>query len=547
MPATPAGRGQNWWVVLAVAAIAYVVLDHLDGAIALPLRELSTVFAAVMLDLVGYPITRAGTILSTDRFTFDVVPACSGSTTLRVLLVLAVIWCGSHPRLHGWRRLAAFAAAAPLALLANAARVAALVALGDLQMRPVEGVPHVLVGLCTFVLALSCLFLLCEALAGGQASQRRPLWRGLLLGVIGAVLMAPTIVWCVNGWITSPLDHFGWALWIVAGGAIAWSWRRLPRDDRGQGWGVAATAAAASLVVAGTLFEINSLQALGLCAGLFAGIAFARGRSAALRCLPAAAILVLGMPVAGFLLTRMSGFHGPAASLTLRCALTVVGLLAYWWLLRRERGIDATPSPVPVAAVALLALGLAMQTALVMRGGGSVERLDLDISYIQGAWVGSDLPISTSTAALLGRDHRCSRAYRADDRIVELVVTSTGGDRHRMHPPEYCLTGAGWSVVAERTDSATLSDGTIVTISGRSLTRADLGLELAYWFSDGRMVLHSYQAMLAEDSMRRVRGVRTDWILFRVLARDRAAIDGFLAGLAYRTTPAAVAPQAVRE
>src|SRR5262245_47205097 len=113
----------RWIWPLAVASAVFLLLESVDAFIAVPLRELSSVLVQLFLGTFGFPITRAGTILSTPRMTFEVVPACSGSTTLRVLLFICIVWAGSHPGLTPARRLAAAALAVPLALLANVFRV----------------------------------------------------------------------------------------------------------------------------------------------------------------------------------------------------------------------------------------------------------------------------------------------------------------------------------------------------------------------------------------------------------------------------------------
>ena len=83
---------RRWIWALTVAAAVFLLLESIDGFIAVPLRELSSILVQLFLGAFGFPITRAGTILSTPRMTFEVVPACSGSTTLRVLLFVCIVW-----------------------------------------------------------------------------------------------------------------------------------------------------------------------------------------------------------------------------------------------------------------------------------------------------------------------------------------------------------------------------------------------------------------------------------------------------------------------
>ena len=81
--------------------------------------------ASFLLNSVSFPVQRQGTVLVAENFQWDVVPACSGSTSLRVLLTAAVVWCGIQPRLSWPRKLLCILGAIPLALR-HGIRVAAL-------------------------------------------------------------------------------------------------------------------------------------------------------------------------------------------------------------------------------------------------------------------------------------------------------------------------------------------------------------------------------------------------------------------------------------
>ena len=140
-----------WILAGAAAAGVFVVFDSVSAFVAVPLRELSSILAHGFLSAIGFPVTRSGTILSTPKATFDVVPACSGSTTLQVLLFLSIVWCGVHPRLTPARRILAIVVAIPLALAANALRVSALVAAGHTIGGPPDDFLHLLTGLAAFV------------------------------------------------------------------------------------------------------------------------------------------------------------------------------------------------------------------------------------------------------------------------------------------------------------------------------------------------------------------------------------------------------------
>jgi EpsI family protein len=525
-------------VVLAVAGAAYAVLDLLEGFIALPLREWSSVIAAGLLRLAGFAVERSGTIISTGRSSFEVVPACSGSTTLQVLFALGIVWCGSHPRLDGWRRALAMALAMPLAVTGNGLRVAVLIALGDVQLQPVEGVLHAAIGVFTFCLALGALLLIAERLATGRSRGWSGGARLAVLASLLAILAIPVAVWCFTAWTTSPLDRFGWALAILAILASWWSWRRLPDGRPRPPLSLTALGIGLAVAIAGVLLEINLLHALGLI-GAAAGVcALLRGPRAALVLAPCWLLLGLATPVSGFLLTRAAGITGPAASMALRAALAAL-CLAGSWLLCRRRIPAASPShPIPVPALAMAGLALALQVGLLDRGR-EADRLIVAISYLQGDWVGDDLPVGEQTRLLLGRDHLCTRRYHdSGGRIIDLIVTSTGGDRHHAHPPEYCLTGASWTLTGADTETFAVAGGPPSPVARRRFSHEGQRLTMLYWFTDGSGIRGSYASMLGEDTLRRLRGRRTDWILMRLIGSDEAALDDFAASF----RPAIAAP-----
>ena len=538
--------------VLVVAACTFAVLSYLDGWLALPLRELSSILAEGVLALIGYPVTRTGTILATPNFTFDVVPACSGSATLRVLMALAVLWCGSHPGLTPVRRLAALALAVPLALAANGLRVAALVAIGDALLRPVEGWPHEVIGLATFALALGGLFLVTEGLTTSAAPRPAPRWvRPVGLVVLLVVLAAPVLLWCATAWAHSPLDRFGWVLVLAGALGLGWAWRSttvapMPRV------GASVVVAALLVTVAGVVVEVFAVQAIGLMTLLLGMAWWCHGVGVVRRGWPWLVLVGLGLPTVGFLLTRVIGWQGELASVVVRGVFGAGMVVMGWWVGgggRRSLGELELVSPRgqlrplgelelasprtsgvvwPLSLVALVALAVAGQT-LLATNRDSGRLLAVHTAYLQGEWTGQDLAVDASTLAILGRDHVHLRTYHdGGGARVDLIMTTTGGDRHRAHPPEYCLTGAGWVIAARSSGTILLGDGTSVPVSRLSLSKGATTTALTFWYTDGSTVLDGFRAMLTEDTLRRLGGQRTDWALIRVVGEAKN-VERFLA------------------
>ena len=121
----------------------------------LPLQLLASRIAAGILTAAGIGVIREGNILDVGGHRIAVVEACDGIRYLLSLGFMAVVFAylsDSKP----WMRWALLAAAVPIAILANAVRVAAAGWLPPLE----AGVPHAVCGCIVFVLCLAALMLL---------------------------------------------------------------------------------------------------------------------------------------------------------------------------------------------------------------------------------------------------------------------------------------------------------------------------------------------------------------------------------------------------
>ena len=253
----------NWWLLVGSAAGIYLVLESLDVFLALPLRESSAVIASGILNLLGCTVERQGTILVTDDFSWDVVPACSGSTTLRVLLMSTIIWCGVQPGLTRPRKLLCIVAAIPVALLANGIRVAALTYLGAVFLKPIDGALHDLIGVAAVMLSMGAVIMLTAFASGGpvQAPMRRSVQLGLLTLLV-LLLAAPALAWLGNAWITSPTDQNGIFFSLLSLAVMLVFWFRTPLNGDSRRPATWLFAAGLLLLSAATVAEISLLKAL---------------------------------------------------------------------------------------------------------------------------------------------------------------------------------------------------------------------------------------------------------------------------------------------
>jgi exosortase len=118
----------------------------------LPLQLLATRMAGGMLSLAGFAVSRQGNILEVSGHRISVIEACDGIRYLLPLAFVAVTFAyiGDSKR---WMRLALLAAAIPLALIANAFRVAMAACVPALAV----GTAHAVSGWAIFTLCLPSL------------------------------------------------------------------------------------------------------------------------------------------------------------------------------------------------------------------------------------------------------------------------------------------------------------------------------------------------------------------------------------------------------
>lgn len=126
--------------------------------IAFPLQILASQLATSFLELVGVPALRLGNIIQLPVMTLEVVEACSGIRSLVSLTTLAIIY-GYLLEPQWLRRTALAISAIPIAVIANALRVAGTGLLGQYwSPDKAEGFFHTFSGWLLFVVSLLLLF-----------------------------------------------------------------------------------------------------------------------------------------------------------------------------------------------------------------------------------------------------------------------------------------------------------------------------------------------------------------------------------------------------
>ena len=141
------------------------------NAVAFPLQLFAAQAAATTLDLASIPVLREGNVVSLAHTTLEVAEACSGIRSLMSLLALATVYAYfTEPML--WKRGIIIVAAIPVAIVANAFRVAGTGVLAHyFGVEAAQGFYHDFSGWLVFVVAFVLLLGIGVVLRG---SRRRP-------------------------------------------------------------------------------------------------------------------------------------------------------------------------------------------------------------------------------------------------------------------------------------------------------------------------------------------------------------------------------------
>jgi exosortase len=143
-----------WAFPLALSLFMLPRLAIVYNQTTLPLQLLASRLATTVLSGIGYRVIREGVILDVGGHRVSVVEACSGVRYLLSLAFIAVVFAYMAD-IKSWMRWALLVAAVPIAIVANAVRVAVSAAVPALD----SGTPHEAAGWAVFVLCLILIFL----------------------------------------------------------------------------------------------------------------------------------------------------------------------------------------------------------------------------------------------------------------------------------------------------------------------------------------------------------------------------------------------------
>lgn len=155
--------GKQWVKILLFPLLLLLFMipipQILYARLTLSLQMLASELGERILEIVGVPVIREGNLLRLPSQTLDVAEACSGIRSLLSLGFLSLLY-GYFADKRVWVRWVLLFATIPIAICANAVRVAVTGILSQINTAYAEGTYHEMEGYIVFIVALAALLLL---------------------------------------------------------------------------------------------------------------------------------------------------------------------------------------------------------------------------------------------------------------------------------------------------------------------------------------------------------------------------------------------------
>jgi exosortase len=154
--------GKQWLKILSFPLVLLLFMipipQILYARLTLSLQMLASELGEMLIGWMGIPVIRTGNLLQLPSQTLDIADACSGIRSLLSLAFLSLVYAYFADK-RPWMRWALLLATIPIAIGANAIRVAVTGLLSEIDTKLAQGTYHELEGYVVFVVALAALLI----------------------------------------------------------------------------------------------------------------------------------------------------------------------------------------------------------------------------------------------------------------------------------------------------------------------------------------------------------------------------------------------------
>lgn len=128
-----------------------------------------------------------------------------------------------------------------------------------------------------------------------------------------------------------------------------------------------------------------------------------------------------------------------------------------------------------VALPAMVIIGLLWDQLPAHRSSGRFATLPAH----GNGFISKNLPLNESETQVYRDAEVVKRIYRSGDQSFILTAIDSSRNRHAVHDPAYCFTGAGWHILREQ--ALAVPGGAAKMLS---LSRSGRQVEIVYWFTN---------------------------------------------------------------
>jgi len=516
-------------IVGIITFLVFLFLPFVTEIFSVELRVISAVLSEFILKVLMFPVERAGTVLSINDMVIDIIPACNGSTTIRVLFAFNILIIGLSLTLNYARKAILMILALFIAIIANGIRVSLLIiascACGHIIP---EGPLHNTIGVFGYLFALLMNMFLIDLLSTPEAkseaslpgSRREPLFFTL---VMTAFIFAPFFSACVRDWFGTGYnenDMFGYIFLIAWLVPFVTLWFRYQRNEEHK----LIAEILLSLILIGTavlqMVEANN-YILGGSFLLFAMIISLseRGLKFAIVCSPLALVLFMSFSKVSEFIWIFVGIQSLFVTIIIKSIIAISAIFVCFVLAKKfpSGETEAVYSKINYSLISLCAAIIAL---IISVKGYNLEinniKYDYTMNYMIDGWNGYDV-IDGNTSRFHGKTSYINRLYKKNGKYIGVLVIPSDGYRANIHTPEYCQFAIGWNVLNKESATIKNNTGSAINATVLKLTEAkNTKRNFVYWFDDGESTTSSYFTFMAKNILRQCYGRKDNWILYIV-------------------------------
>ena len=179
------------FVIVLSSLLIIEIVDLANEIWGVQLRLLSAIMAENLLNYCGMTTERNFTIITLGSMTFDIIPACNGSESIKAILISAIFLSLINQKLNIIRKLNFFVISILVATLMNGLRISCLISLSAYigEIIYADSILHTAIGLLFFALSVSILLKINSFLSSNQVIQRKLNFRLLAILTITFTLL----------------------------------------------------------------------------------------------------------------------------------------------------------------------------------------------------------------------------------------------------------------------------------------------------------------------------------------------------------------------